>query len=210
MRPWRDRATLQGRLHGRLLLVLLVVAAIVSAAAVLQFTLLRDDAPPVLADLGQAETTTASAEESESSPEPESPSVSASPSPSPTIESAAAPTSAEPSPSESSAEKTTEAAPDPLQCTAALSLSDQWDDTVVVRVAIANSGTETLSGWEVVIDVPGLDVTSTWGLAHIEGDRYGDIFFNAAITPGESVEPTFFADLEGELSLPTTVPCSPE
>ncbi|MEU6860145.1 cellulose binding domain-containing protein [Glycomyces sp. NPDC046736] len=208
---------LQGRLHGRLLKVLLVVAALVSMAAVLQFTLLREDAPPVLADLGQSERASAAPEASEASSEADSPSVSTSPTPSPTAEattsdaaSTAASTPEAPNSAESSAAPVTEAAPDPLQCTAALSLSDQWGSTVVVRVAIANSGTETLSGWEVVIDVPGLDVTSTWGLAHIEGDRYGDIFFNAAVAPGESVEPTFFADLEGELSLPATVPCSAE
>ncbi len=58
MRPWMDRAMLRGRIHGRLMLVLVAVVVLVSAAAVWQFSALRDDRDPDLADIDGRETLT--------------------------------------------------------------------------------------------------------------------------------------------------------
>ena len=59
MRPWMDRAMLRGRIHGRLMLVLVAVVVLVSAAAVWQFSALRDDRGPDFADNDRRETATA-------------------------------------------------------------------------------------------------------------------------------------------------------
>jgi hypothetical protein len=206
MRPWMDRAVARGRIHGRLLLALIAIAVVACLIAVWQFGTVRDDDRPDFADIG-GETTAPMPEA-----EPESPSTSPSAaSPSPTLESSA-PASSEPAPTTSAAAETSapvEAAPAASQCTATLVLDEERDTSVAVTVAIANTGTEPIDGWEVLLALEHLDVTSTWGLNHIEGDRYGDILFNAALDPGDGVEPSFRADVEGEFALPATVPCTP-
>ncbi|MCC3765103.1 cellulose binding domain-containing protein [Glycomyces sp. TRM65418] len=207
MRPWMNRATLRGRLHGRLLLVLIVVAVLVSAAAVWQFVLLWDDHDPDLAEIDGRETPTvaAPADESESATE------SASAIPSPTLESSPLEEGATSTPAaivSQSPAPTTEAAEGPA-CTASLRLDNEWSESVSVTVTLTNTGVDRIDGWEVLLALEHLDVTSTWGLDHIEGDRYGDIFFNAGIDPGDSVEPSFQADIEGDFTLPATVPCTP-
>ncbi|RRS00470.1 cellulose binding domain-containing protein [Glycomyces terrestris] len=201
MRAWSHRGVLRGRIHGRLLLVLVAVAAIASAAAVWQFGSLRDDHDPDLAEaqLPAGPQFTGAGESATPSP---------SASPSETPPSSAAPTSAEPTTAEA---ETSEA--DPAEtvppCTASLRLDSESDDSVSVTVEVANTGTEPIDGWEVVLDLKHLEVTTTWGLQHIDGDRYGDILFNAAIEPGDSVEPSFQADTQGAWELPATVPCTP-
>jgi hypothetical protein len=206
MRPWMDRAVARGRIHGRLLLALIVIAALACLVAVWQFGVLRDDDRPEYADIGGGETIAPAP-----AAEPDTPTADASPTPSPTPETTPAPTEAEPSTSaaaESSAPA--ETAPAASQCTATLTLDDEWDTSISVTVAIANTGTEPIDGWEVLLDLEHLAVTSTWGLSRIEGDRYGDILFNAALDPGDGTEPSFRADVEGEFVLPATVPCTPD
>ena len=205
MRPWMDRAARRGRLHGRLLLILIVVAALASAAAVWQFSTLWDDPDPDFAQIDGRETPTPPAPSDEAG----SSSATASPSPSPSLESSPAEegtTSASAAVTRSAAP--TEAAAGPV-CTASLTLTNDWSESISVTVTVANTGTERIDGWEVLLALEHLEVTSTWGLRHIEGDRYGDILFNAALDPGESVQPTFEADVEGDYTLPDTVPCTP-
>jgi cytoskeletal protein RodZ len=200
-----DRAARRGRLHGRLLLILIVVAALASAAAVWQFSTLWDDPDPDLARIDGGETPTPAVP----SDEADSSSATASPSPSPSLESSPAEedtTSAAAAVTRSAAP--TEAAAGPV-CTASLTLTNDWSDSISVTVTVANTGTERIDGWEVLLALEQLEVTSTWGLRQIEGDRYGDIFFNAALDPGDSVQPTFEADVEGDYTLPDTVPCTP-
>jgi len=202
MRAWMDRGVLRGRIHGRSLLVLVVVAALVSVAAVWQFGALRDEHDPDLAEAdtpggpqftAAAETTSASAPASA----PESPeSSAASPSGDPTTSAAAAATSA----------SAADAGP---ECTASLSLDTEWSSSISVAVSVANTGAEPIDGWEILLALDGMEVTAAWGLEHLEGDRYSDIMFNAAIAPGESVDPSFSADVEDGWVLPETVPCTP-
>ncbi|MQM25990.1 cellulose binding domain-containing protein [Glycomyces albidus] len=201
MRAWKDRRVLRGRIHGRLLLVLIAVAVLVSAVAVWQFGSLRDDHDP---DLAEAEIP----EGPRFTGAAESPTPSPSPSPPETPESSAAPTSAAPT-TEAEAPPTTEAAAAGPQCTATLTLDDEWSSSISVTVEVANTGTDPIDGWEVLLDLANLDVTATWGLDHVEGDRYGDILFNAALDPGSSTAPSFQADIEGDWELPATVPCTP-
>jgi hypothetical protein len=61
----------------------------------------------------------------------------------------------------------------------------------------------------VLLALDRVEVTATWGLERIEGDRYGDIFLNGGIDPGGSVAPSFQADVEDGYALPATVPCTP-
>jgi hypothetical protein len=199
-----NRAVRRGRIHGRLMLVLIAVAVLVSAAAIWQFSVLRDDHDPDLARFDDEETateaSTAAAVEtpSSSAPAPPSPTVSASPT-------EAASSSAAPS----EPAGTTEAIAAGPQCTASLTLDNEWSDSVSVTVTIAGTGTEPVDGWEVQIGIEHLSVTATWGLAHIEGERYGDIMFNAAIDAGESVDASFQAEVQGDYEIPETVPCTP-
>ncbi|GAA1666052.1 hypothetical protein GCM10009830_09640 [Glycomyces endophyticus] len=203
MRAWRDRV-LRGRIHGRSLLVLIAVAALVSAAAVWQFGSLRDDHDPDVADAELTEAPRFTAEAESAAPSSSAPS-SAVPDPS------AEPASAEPTTTaEAATSEATEAAVAGPVCTASLTLADEWSSSISVSVEVANTGTERIDGWEVVLDLAGLDVTALWGLDHVDGDRYGDIMFNAGIDPGSSVGPSFQADVEGEWTLPATVPCTPE
>jgi cellulase/cellobiase CelA1 len=200
-----DRSALRGRLHGRLLLVLIVVAVLASAAAVWQFSTLWDDPDPDLAEIDGRETPAPPAP----SGDPDSSSATASPSPSPSLESSPVEegtTTAAAAVTRSAAP--TEAAAGPA-CTASLTLNNDWSESISVTVTVANTGTERVDGWEVLLALEDLEVTSTWGLRYIEGDRYGDILFNAALDPGDSVEPTFEADVEGDYTLPATVPCTP-
>jgi hypothetical protein len=202
MPAWMDRGMLRGRIHGRLLLVLISLAALVSAIAVFSFGTLRDDHDPDVAD---AELPTGP--QFTGAGESATPSVPASPSQTP--ESSAAPTSAAPT---TEAAETTEAGAAQVvpPCTASLRLDSESADSISVTVEVANTGTERIDGWEVLLDLDHLAVTTTWGLQHVDGDRYGDIMFNAGIDPGASTEPSFQADVEGEWSLPATVPCTPE
>jgi hypothetical protein len=205
MRPWRDRAAaLRGRIHGRLLLVLVVVAVLASAAAIWQFSALLDDHDPNLAEIDR-ETPTAPMP----SGDPSSATVSPSATPSPTMESSPAEvrTSA-PAAVASESTAPTEAAGGPA-CTASLTLDNEWSESISVTVTVANSGTDRIEGWEVLLALENVEVTSTWGLEHIEGDRYGDILFNGGVDPGGSVAPSFQADVEGGFELPATVPCTP-
>lgn len=205
MRPWMDRAVRRGRIHGRLMLSLVAVAVLASAAAVWQFSALREDHDPDLVEfeddrqspIADDETSAADGVTSEA---PSLPSPSASPSPTEAVSSGA--------PASEAATTAEEAANGP-QCTASLTLDGEWDDSVSVTVTIANTGTEPVDGWEVVIGIKHLTVTSTWGLAHIEGERYGDILFNAAIAQGGSVDASFQADVRGNYEIPPTVPCTP-
>lgn len=205
MRPWMNRAVRRGRLHGRLLLVLIAVAVLASAAAIWQFSALRDDHDPDLAGFADSATSTAIVTAAAQSPSagaspaaPASPSVSASPT-------EAASTSA----AASEAAPTTEAAVAGAQCTASLTLDNAWDDSVSVTVTVANPGTDPVDGWEVQIGIKHLTVTATWGLSHIEGERYGDILLNAAIASGGSVTASFQAEVQGRYEIPATVPCTP-
>ncbi|MFC3491547.1 cellulose binding domain-containing protein [Glycomyces rhizosphaerae] len=204
MRPWMDRATLGGRLHGRLLLVLVAVAVLTSVAAIWQFSMLREDHDPdwgqiddrgALTDadvIGGSGTATAS--------------VSATPSP--TV-SASASETASGTATASEPAAPTEAAVSGPQCTASLRLDNEWDDSVSVTVTVTNTGTDPIEGWEVLLEIKHLTVTTTFGLEHIEGDRYGDILLNAALDAGESVDAGFQADVNGNFELPATVPCTP-
>jgi len=205
MRPWRDRAVLRGRIHGRLLLVLIVVAALASLTAIWQFGVLRDDDGPDFADFGGGEPSAPSV-----SGDPDSPTASASPTPTATPESSPASTGAEPGNSNAAhSSAPADAATASSECTASLTLDNEWDASVSVTVTVANTGAEAIDGWEIVLDLRNLTVTTTWGLSHVEGDRYSDILFNAAVGPGDSVEPSFQADIDGDFELPATVPCTP-
>jgi hypothetical protein len=214
MRPWMDRAAaLRGRLHGRLLLVLIVVAVLASAAAVWQFSVLRVDHDPGLGETGGHETPTFPGPPGD----PDSPTAntSASASPSPPLTSspaedgttsAAAIATDAAAPTE--AATPTEPAGGPT-CSASLRLDNEWSESISVTVTVANTGQDRIDGWEVLLALEHLTVTTTWGLEHIEGDRYGDLLFNAGIDPGGSVEPSFQANVEDEYTLPATVPCTP-
>lgn len=203
MRPWMDRAVLRGRIHGRLLLVLVAVAALASAVALWQFGALRDDHDPDLADFDEPETTGAAATTEPESPTPdETASVSPTPSESPSETPSASASASEPAP-------TTEAAATGPQCTATLTLDNAWDETVSVTVTVANTGADPVDGWEVLLGIKHLSVTATWGLSHIEGERYGDVLLNAALDPGGSVDTSFQAEVQGSYEIPATVPCTP-
>ncbi|SDE31913.1 cellulose binding domain-containing protein [Glycomyces harbinensis] len=205
MRPWMDRAVVRGRIHGRLLLALIVIAVIACLVAVWQFGILRDDDHPEYADIGGGETIAPAPDA-----EPDTPTSGDAASTSP-LESAPASTEAAATTSEAAESSApVEDAPVVPPCTASLTLDDQSDTSVSVTVAVVNTGTEPIDGWEVLLDLDHLTVTSTWGLSHIEGDRYGDILFNAALDPGDGYEPSFRADVEGEFDLPATVPCTPD
>jgi cellulase/cellobiase CelA1 len=204
MRPWMDRAVLRGRIHGRLLLVLVAVAALASVAAIWQFSALRDDHDPDLAGFEDQETATATDAAVPGGVEgatPTGPSPTAGESPS---ETASADESASDGPA-----GTTEAAVNGPQCTASLTLDSEWDESVSVTVTVANTGTDPIDGWEVQIGIKHLTVTTTWGLTHIEGERYGDILLNAALDTGDSVDASFQADVQGRYEIPETVPCTP-
>lgn len=205
MRPWMDRAVARGRIHGRLLLGLIVIAVIACLVAVWQFGILRDDDRPEYADIGSGGTTAPVPEA-----EADTPTAADSASASPTLESAPAFTEAEPSTAEAESSAPAQDAPAVPPCTASLTLDEQTDTTVAVTVAVVNTGTEPIDGWEVLLDLDHLTVTSAWGLSHIEGDRYGDILFNAALDPGDGYEPSFRADIDGAFDLPATVPCTPD
>ncbi|MBO3735050.1 cellulose binding domain-containing protein [Glycomyces niveus] len=204
MRPWMGRAVRRGRIHGRLLLALVAVAALASAAALWQFSALRDDHDPDLAqfddDGESAAAAPTSAAEGPTGEAPTTPSPGVSASPSATASSSAP---------ASEAATTAEAAVTGPQCTASLTLDNEWDDSVSVTVTIANTGADPVDGWEVVIGIKHLTVTSTWGLSHIEGERYGDILLNAALDQGESVDASFQADVQGNFEIPPTIPCTP-
>jgi cellulase/cellobiase CelA1 len=102
----------------------------------------------------------------------------------------------------------TEAADGPA-CTASLTLDNEWSESISVTVTVANHGTERIEGWEVLLALEHAEITATWGLEHIEGDRYGDILLNGGVDPGGSVAPSFQADVEDQFALPATVPCTP-
>jgi len=202
MRAWMDRGVLRGRIHGRSLLVLVAVAALVSVAAVWQFGSLRDEHDPDLADPdtpGGPQFTAAAEATSESAAAsaPESP------------ESSPASTASEPTSSAAAESSSASAADAGPRCTASLSLDEEWSSSISVAVSVANTGAEPIDGWEVLLALDGMEVTAAWGLEHLDGDRYGDIMFNAAIAPGESVEPSFSAAVEDGWTLPATVPCTP-
>lgn len=205
MRPWRDRAAaLRGRIHGRLLLVLVAVAVLASAAAIWQFSALLDDHDPSLAEIDRQ---TATAPQPTGDPDSPSVSLSATPSPSPESSPAEERTSSAAAVASESAAPT-EAAGGPA-CTASLTLDNEWSESISVTVTVANSGTDRIEGWEVLLALEHAEVTSTWGLEHIEGDRYGDILLNGGVDPGGSVAPSFQADVEEAFALPATVPCTP-
>jgi cellulase/cellobiase CelA1 len=203
MRPWMDRAMLRGRIHGRLLLVLVAVAVLASIAAIWQFSALRDDHDPDLAELGETATT---AESDEAAPDASSASTQEPPSPT----ASASPTEAASSSAPATEAATSgEAAVEGPQCTASLTLDSEWNESVSVTVTIANTGTDPVDGWEVDLGIKHLTVTTVWGLEHIEGERYGDILLNASLAPGSSVDTSFQADAQGRYEIPATVPCTP-
>jgi len=204
MRPWMDRAMLRGRIHGRLMLALVAVAVLVSALAVWQFSTLRDDHDPDLVRFEDQETAAAASDATDpeaaeaATPADATPTTGESP-----TETASATASASEPPG------TSEAAANGPQCTASLTLDNAWDQSVSVTVTIANTGTDPIDGWEVQIGIKHLTVTTTWGLSHIEGERYGDILINAALDPGGTVDASFQADVQGRYEIPETVPCTP-
>jgi hypothetical protein len=200
-----DRATLRGRIHGRLMLVLVAVAVLVSAAAVWQFSALRDDHDPDLADIEGREALTGPG----LTGDPESLAASVSASPSPTASTSATAEEEASADASSAAAATSEAAVAGPQCTASLTLDSADENSVSVTVTVANTGADSISGWEITLDLRRLTVTTTWGLSHVEGDVYGDILFNGALDPGGSTEPSFQADIGGEYAIPATVPCAP-
>lgn len=206
MRPWMDRAMLRGRIHGRLMLVLVAVVVLVSAAAVWQFSALRDDRGPDLADIEGRETLT----DPGPTGEPDSLAASSSTSPSPTASpSATAEEEAAGADASTAAAATSDAAVTGPQCTASLTLDSADENSVSVTVTVANTGAEAVSGWEITLGLRHLTVTTTWGLNHVEGDVYGDILFNGALDPGASTAPSFQADIGGDYAIPATVPCVP-
>lgn len=211
MRAWKDRTSLlRGRLHGRLFIVLGAVAAVAVAIAVWQFAAAlggggdealydwTDPVPttamprPAVEDTATAEATSASA--------------------SPTAEAASA--TAEATPSETAAEETSEAPetepaePSGPSCTAALRLDSEGSGSISVKVEVVNTGEETIGGWEIVLDIDGVEVTGTWGMSRVEGDRYGNWWSNGTLDPGEDTVPSFSAGTEGDPVLPETVPCT--
>lgn len=214
MRFWKDRPPiLRGRLHGRAYKLLGVFTAIVVAVAVWLMAVSmggdtpdsseRDLADPLLSGIpdqpagGESDDVSATA--------------SASASPSPTAEE----TTGEPEESTGD-EETSDSAPEPdeetgagLGCTASLHLDREWSDTISVTVEVANSGAEGLDGWEVVLDLEGVEVTAAWGMGHVEGDRYRNGWFNGDLDPGESGDASFNGETEDAYELPQTVPCSP-
>jgi cytoskeletal protein RodZ len=198
------RAVRRGRIHGRLLLALVAVAALASAAALWQFSALRDDHDPDLAQFDDDGESTAAAPTSAA----EGPTGEAPTTPSPGLSASPSATASSSAPA-SEAATTAEAAVTGPQCTASLTLDNEWDDSVSVTVTIANTGADPVDGWEVVIGIKHLTVTSTWGLSHIEGERYGDILLNAALDQGESVDASFQADVQGNFEIPPTIPCTP-
>ncbi|WP_205325098.1 cellulose binding domain-containing protein [Glycomyces sp. YM15] len=204
MRPWMDRAALRGSIHGRLLLVLIAVAVLASVAAVWQFSALRDDHDPDLAVLSDP-ATTAEADTSVLDGSSAGPPAT----PSPTVAESPTETASSSAPATEPAGGGEEAAADGTPCTASLTLDSEWNESVSITVTVANTGTEAIDGWEILIGIKHLTVTATWGLTHIEGERYGDILLNAAISPGGSVDASFQADVRGRYEIPATVPCTP-
>jgi cytoskeletal protein RodZ len=205
MRPWMDRAMLRGRIHGRLMLVLVAVALLVSALAVWQFSTLRDDHDPDLAQFDDQETAAAAASDAT---DPDAAEAATPDGPSPTADESPS-ESASASESASEPAGTSEAAVNGPQCTASLTLDNEWDESVSVTVTVANTGADPIDGWEVQIGIKHLTVTTTWGLSHIEGERYGDILINGALDTGASVDASFQADVQGRYEIPETVPCTP-
>jgi cellulase/cellobiase CelA1 len=197
------RAVRRGRIHGRLLLALVAVAALASAAALWQFSALRDDHDPDLAQFDDGGSTAAAPTSAAEGPTGEAPTT-----PSPGVSASPSATASSSAPA-SEAATTAEAAVTGPQCTASLTLDNEWDDSVSVTVTITNTGADPVDGWEVVIGIKHLTVTSTWGLSHIEGERYGDILLNAALDQGESVDASFQADVQGNFEIPPTIPCTP-
>ena len=207
MRPWKDRSLLRGRLHGRLFKVLGIVVMAVAAIAVWQFlTILGGDEEEALTEWTEADPITgdgprpATTDASESTEAPTS--ASASPSDEATSEAASA------EPSEDAA--TSEAAPEPAppQCTASLTPASDWANMVSVDVDVVNTGEESMEGWEIVLDLEDVEVTATWGMEHVEGDRYRNGLFNGDLDPGESAEPSFQGETQGRPDIPETVTCT--
>lgn len=211
MRAWKDRTPLlRGRLHGRLLTVLGAVAAVAVAIAIWQFSTVlggdeggsaSEDWTDPAADPGgvsvvplEEETATAAPTSAAASPTPEATSETPEETPS------------EAAPEESSGEP--DAGPAGPSCTATLRLEDEWSESISVKVEIVNTGEEVIDGWEIVLDIEGVEVTATWGMSHVEGDRYGDWWSNGTLDPGEDAVPSFQAETSGDGGLPSTVPCT--
>lgn len=211
MRAWKDRTSLlRGRLHGRLFIVLGAVAAVAVAIAVWQFAaVLGGGGDEALSDWTDPVPTTAlphpAAEDTATA-------VPTSAGPSPTAGASSA--TPEATPSETAAEETSgapetePAEPSGPSCTAALRLDSEGSGSISVKVEVVNTGEETIGGWEIVLDIDGVEVTGTWGMSRVEGDRYGDWWTNGTLDPGEDTVPSFSANTEGDPALPETVPCT--
>ncbi|GAB3233549.1 hypothetical protein GCM10027447_30060 [Glycomyces halotolerans] len=210
MRVWKSRPKLlRGRVHGRLVTSLFAVAVVAASIAAWQFAIAMDGGdgaewspgsqePPVsrLPDAGPSHGV---AEESASD--------TASPSAEPSSEPAAEESSE--APTESADEPPSDPEPTGPQCVATLHRQDSWGNKISVAVEVANTGEESFDGWEVVIDIEGVEVNRTWGMEHLEDDRYGNGWLNGDLDPGETAEAGFRAGADGEPELPETVPCSP-
>ncbi|WP_026922220.1 hypothetical protein [Glycomyces arizonensis] len=211
MRAWKDRTSLlRGRLHGRLFIVLGAVAAVAVAIAVWQFAAaLGGGEDEALSDWTDPAPTTAMPR---SPAEDTATAAPASASPSPTAE--ASSETPEATPSETAAAETSEAPetesaePSGPSCTAALRLDSEGERSISVKVEVVNTGEEAIGGWEIVLGIDGVDVTGTWGMSRVEGDRYGNWWSNGTLDPGEDTVPSFSAATEGDPALPDTVPCT--
>lgn len=223
MRSWKDRwsdrpALLRGRLHGRTLKLIGGFIVLAVAAAVWQFAAALgggDDSDSIGGSLSEPLLSAAPGGFS-TSPEPEDIPTSASAEPSETASESASP-SEDPSEAESTAtapvseepeEPPESEAPGP-GCTAALRLDKEWSNSITVTVEVSNTGPESFDGWEVVLAIEDVEITSTWGMNHRGGDRYGNGWLNGDLEPGQSAEPSFRARAGGDYALPETVPCSP-
>nr|WP_277606032.1 cellulose binding domain-containing protein [Glycomyces sp. L485] len=159
-----------------------------------------DEEPPSNAAAGSGATTTTesepSSEFSSAATEATSPESGG---PAPATE--AAPTEGEPG-------LEPESEPEGASCSATLWLESSWEGNVQVRVEVANTGDEAVSGWEVTVAIDGVDVYHSWGMHRADGDRYRNEDWNGALGPGEAATGTFQAAAEGEPELPDAVPCT--
>ncbi|WP_199042623.1 cellulose binding domain-containing protein [Glycomyces salinus] len=208
---WKDRPSLlRGRLHGRALKALGGLAVAALAIAVWQLAAALGGGDDVGSGGGELSDPLFSPIPDESSDtDTEAATDTATPSDdgSPTAEESTPETEEQTEAEEPDPEDSEETGPG---CTAALHLDSEWGDTISVTVEVVNTGEEGFDGWEVVLALEDVDITATWGMEHVEGDRYGNGWVNGDLDPGESAEPSFNGSAAEGYSLPATVPCAPD
>ncbi|MCH7232699.1 cellulose-binding domain-containing protein [Glycomyces sp. L485] len=210
MRAWKDRPTLlRGRLHGRLFKALGAIAAAAVLIAVWQFITVLGDDEPDLPDWNDIDLLTEGAPGISPDAESDVPnSDGASPTPTATPDTPSSEPSEAASDEPSADAEPNEPAPPASRCSAELTLEGGWGDTISVGVDVTNTGEETIEGWEIDLAVEGVEITATWGIEHVEDDRYRNVLFNGTLGPGEHAGPSFQAEAEDDHVLPGTVPCS--